>query len=149
MGFSFLLLLLQSQLHDFNCDFLNMAIFFKKKKLTKKNNASFDAEDDDNNNNNSSRQNICYGQQFSRQFSHYLCDWTLVPLLVKARTIPMLLLAKRVPKTVCKITLIQKEIVYIVAKQNIMNIIMLSRNICRGSYFHTYHCFCKVPFTYV
>ena len=29
MGFSFLLLL-QSQLHDFNCDFLNMAIFFKK-----------------------------------------------------------------------------------------------------------------------
>ena len=30
----------------------------------------------------------------------------------------MLLLAKRVPKTVCKITLIQKEIVYIVAKQN-------------------------------
>ena len=35
MGFSFLLLL-QSQLHDFNCDFLNMAIFFKKKTKNKK-----------------------------------------------------------------------------------------------------------------
>lgn len=44
----------------------------------------------------------------------YYNDWTLVPLLVKVRTV--LLLAKSVPKLYAKLTLIQKEIVYIVAK---------------------------------